>query len=92
MNDYDKTTWPDAQKRCRSFNGGDLVSILTNEENEYISRKILELNPDLKKRKDYYFPWIGLYIKKRRNGGNCCLHYAKMCGDVGFVGARANSI
>ena len=75
VNDYDKTTWQDAQKRCRSFNGGDLVSILTKDENEYISNMVLEINPDLKdyfrKRKDYYFPWIGLYIKNRRNGGNC---------------------
>ena len=66
VNRYTKSTWKEAQKNCRSFNGGDLVSISTKEENDFIAKKLLELNPDLKE-KEYYYPWIGLYIKKRRS-------------------------
>ena len=66
VNRYARTTWSNAQKKCRSFNGGDLVSILTKSENEFIAKKVIEINPDLID-KDYYYPWIGLHIKKRRN-------------------------
>ena len=38
---YARTTWVDAQKKCRSFNGGDLVSILTKGENDFIAQKVL---------------------------------------------------
>ena len=74
VNRYSRTTWKKAQKKCRSFNGGDLVSIFRKEENEFIAKKVLEINPDLKD-KEYYYPWIGLYLKRRRNASkifNCC--------------------
>ena len=78
---YHKTTWYDAQKKCRSFNGGDLISIQTKEENEFITNKTLELNPDLKHKdesgwnirwvgKQFYFPWIGAYLKNQISSGN----------------------
>ena len=75
MQDYQRTTWYDAQKKCRSFNGGDLVSILTSGENEYILRKVRQLNPDLSRDKDdpkigFYYPWIGLYLKDKNSTGN----------------------
>ena len=68
VNHYTKFTWKEAQKNCRSFNGGDLVSISTKEENDFIAKKVSELNPDLKE-KYHYYPWIGLYLKKRRSTG-----------------------
>ena len=68
VNRYARTTWSDAQKTCRSFNGGDLVTIVTKSENDFIAKKVLEINPDLKD-KDHYYPWIGLFIQKRRNKG-----------------------
>jgi hypothetical protein len=63
---YARTTWIDAQKKCRSFNGGDLVSILTKGENDFITQKVLEINPSLKDN-EHYHPWIGLKLRKRRN-------------------------
>ena len=66
INNYDKSTWGEAQKRCRFFNGGDLLSIFTEEENVFVTKKFSELNPDLKE-KEHYYPWIGLYLRKRRN-------------------------
>ena len=63
---YWRTTWKFAQKACRSFNGGDLVSILRKDENDFIARKFVELNPSLSN-KEYHYPWIGAYLTKRQN-------------------------
>ena len=63
---YARSTWKEAQKKCRSFNGGDLIRVSTKKENDFIAKKLLELNPDLKE-KEHYYPWIGLYLKKGRN-------------------------
>ena len=63
---YWRTTWRLAQKACRSFNGGDLVSILRKDENDFIARKFVELNPSLGD-EEYHYPWIGAYLRKRQN-------------------------
>ena len=67
VNRYDRTTWRKAQDKCRSFVNGDLVSIFSKEENEFIANKILEINPELNGTQ-YYNPWIGLEIRKCRGG------------------------
>ena len=41
---------------------------MSKSENEFIAKKVLEINPDLID-KEHYYPWIGLQIQKRRNKG-----------------------
>ena len=41
---------------------------MSKSENEFIAKKVLEINPDLID-KEHYYPWIGLQIQKRRNRG-----------------------
>ena len=67
VHNYDRVNFRKAQENCRSFVGGDLVSILTKDENEFIANKMLELNPDLNPRdgNQFYYPWIGLDMKKK---------------------------
>ena len=62
VNNHDRLTWSKAQEKCRSFVGGDLVSIFSKAENEFISQKVLEINPILNG-PEYYYPWIGLKIR-----------------------------
>ena len=57
--------------------GGDLVSIFSKAENEFIARKVLELNPDLNGT-EYYYPWIGLSIRKGERKGKSRTYY-KLC-------------
>ena len=61
---HDKTTWQEAQKKCRSFNGGDLVTVMTVEESTFLAQKTLEINPEL--RTDaFYMPWIGIKLRRK---------------------------
>ena len=48
------------------MNGGDLVSILRKDENDFIARKFVELDPNLNGT-EYHYPWIGAYLTKRQN-------------------------
>ena len=72
VNSYDRTSYHAAQSRCRSYAGGELVSILSTDENEFVAKKVLEINPNLSTQ-DYYYPWIGLQIKQTRRKGNKCI-------------------
>ena len=54
----------DATARCRSFAGGDLVSIFSKKENEFIAKKVLEANLDLEGTETFNYPWIGLKMRK----------------------------
>ena len=38
------------------------------EENDFIAKTVLDINPSLKDN-EYYYPWIGLKLRKRRNKG-----------------------
>ena len=57
------------QKKCYTrFYGyvSDLVSILSKEENEFVSQKVVEFDYSST---DYSYPWIGLQLQKRRTKG-----------------------
>ena len=69
VKEHDRLTWRKAQEKCRSYINGDLVSILNEDENQFIANKVLELNPDLSNGTDHYYPWIGLEIKRCGNRG-----------------------
>ena len=75
VNNHDRLTWRKAQEKCRSFVGGDLVSIFTKAENEFIAQKVVEINPDLNGPQQYY-PWIGLEIRPCRGKGNIVNYYS----------------
>ena len=64
VNRHDKTTWQDAQKKCRSFNGGDLVTVVKKEESTFLAQKTLEINPELRN-EAFYMPWIGLRLRRK---------------------------
>ena len=74
VNRYDRTTWKKAQEKCRSFIGGDLVSILTKEDNQFIAQKVLEINPELANT-EYYYPlahFVILCILRLIKASNKC--------------------
>ena len=75
VQNYDRLTWKKAKSKCRSFNGGDLVSIGNDAENKFIAKTVLSMNTDLvrvtrdgTKGSEFYHPWIGLFIRKTLNG------------------------
>ena len=70
VNNHDRVDFWKAQEKCRSFVGGDLVSILNNDENQFIAKKIIEINSDLNPTdgNQYYYPWIGLNVKRKCGG------------------------
>ena len=80
VNNHDRVDFWKAQEKCRSFVGGDLVSILNNDENQFIARKIIEINSDLNPidGNQYYYPWIGLNIKRKCGGMNLFLTIDKI--------------
>ena len=45
---------------------------MNDAESRFIAKKVLAINPELKNRRDkekeYYDPWIGLYIRMKSNG------------------------
>lgn len=40
---------------------------MNDAESRFIAKKVLSINPELKE-KEFYNPWIGLYIRKKSNG------------------------
>ena len=44
---------------------------MNDAESRFIAKKVLAINPELKNRRDkekeYYDPWIGLYIRMKSN-------------------------
>ena len=75
VNNHDRVNFWKAQEKCRSYVGGDLVSILNKDENAFIANKIIEVNSDLNPTdgNHYYYPWIGLSIKRKCGGMNLFL-------------------